>query len=477
MPNPSLHEALHAFATELGAQLRSALEAGAELPFEVVEEAGGTPVRGRAPRPVLYRYRALTASFIRARWAEARRLESYRAALQAVTTGAGVYLRHRGLLGSDPEDALRDLVERVFDDVAGFELPEDRLERLCGEVDAKLRHEVVHAAVIAPLHGVRIASARVQLRPDLALVRRAALGSAPTALEGTARARELTAEAEEQAESVEPSPLDVFCLHESELPADSPLPVDEARSMFRRLLTALRLSGAGGTAIGALAWGRADDGAWHPVALGLSARSRPDSWELRPADESELRELLELLAVSRHGATLGWALERFEMGCERELETEALSDYLLALRALLADPEPAAGSALARRLPVLCAPEPERSAARARLELALELERRLIVGGEGDEVTLPLESPRALVREVERHLRALLRDVLCGYLDQDLRRIADDMLAAAGAAASGPGEITVHDVRVAAEEDPDGEQQEPLEAAVTPSIDWEPGDE
>jgi hypothetical protein len=477
MPNPSRHEALHRFAVELGAQLRSALEAGAELPFEVLEEAGGGPLPRRAPTPVLYRYRALTDSFIGARWADARRLESYRAALEAVTAGAGAYLRHRGLLGSDPDDALRDIAERLFDDVAGFELPEDRFERLCGEIEVKLRSEVVHAAVIAPLHGVRIASARVQLRPDLALVRRGALHSPPTALEGAARTPERTAQAEEEAESVETSPLDVFCLHERELHADAALPVDEARSLFRRLLTALRLSGAGGTAIGGLAWGRADDGAWHPVALGLSARSRPESWELRPADESELRELLELLALSRHGETLAWALERFEMGCERELETEALSDYLLALRALLAEPEPAAGATVARRLAVLCAAEPERDEARARLELALEFERGLIHGSARDEATLGLESPRVLVREVERHLRALLRDVLCGYLDQDLRRTADDMLAAVGAAGSGLGEITVHDARVAPDEEPDGEAQEPLEAAVTPSIDWEPGDE
>ena len=30
--------------------------------------------------------------------------------------------------------------------------------------------------------------------------------------------------------------------------------------------------------------------------------------------------------------------------------------------------------------------------------------------------------------EVEGHLRALLRDVLCGYLDSDLKGVADDIL-------------------------------------------------
>ena len=42
------------------------------------------------------------------------------------------------------------------------------------------------------------------------------------------------------------------------------------------------------------------------------------------------------------------------------------------------------------------------------------------------------ESPRELVDEAEGHLRALLRDVLCGYLDADLKGVADDILLEAG---------------------------------------------
>jgi hypothetical protein len=38
------------------------------------------------------------------------------------------------------------------------------------------------------------------------------------------------------------------------------------------------------------------------------------------------------------------------------------------------------------------------------------------------------ESPRELVEEAENHLRALLRDVLCGYLEPDLKGVADDIL-------------------------------------------------
>jgi hypothetical protein len=60
------------------------------------------------------------------------------------------------------------------------------------------------------------------------------------------------------------------------------------------------------------------------------------------------------------------------------------------------------------------------------------------------------ESPRELVDEAENHLRALLRDVLCGYLDPDLKGVADDILVEAGPEPfMGPeaGEIEARDLR------------------------------
>jgi hypothetical protein len=58
---------------------------------------------------------------------------------------------------------------------------------------------------------------------------------------------------------------------------------------------------------------------------------------------------------------------------------------------------------------------------------------------------LDTESPRDLVAEVEGHLRALLRDVLCGYLDADLKAVADDILNESHGEPT--GEIEVHDLR------------------------------
>jgi hypothetical protein len=139
---------------------------------------------------------------------------------------------------------------------------------------------------------------------------------------------------------------------------------------------------------------------------------------------------MDLLSGARHGGAVAWGLARFEMGCERQLDTEALSDYLLALRALLDGSDDTGRASLALRLAALCAEESDRRALQRRVELAFALERFVIGGGSGDAYmeTIGSESPRELVLEVEDQLRALLRDVLCGFLEPDLKSAADDIL-------------------------------------------------
>jgi hypothetical protein len=114
------------------------------------------------------------------------------------------------------------------------------------------------------------------------------------------------------------------------------------------------------------------------------------------------------------------------MGCERTGEGEALSDYLLSLRALLDATSDSGQASLGLRLAALCAEEGMRHEVQGRLEAALALERFVM----GRAVALPPDAgtPRELVAEVESHVRALLRDVLCGYLDADLKAVADDIL-------------------------------------------------
>ena len=138
-----------------------------------------------------------------------------------------------------------------------------------------------------------------------------------------------------------------------------------ARTRFRRVLTALRLFERGGYAIGPIGYSRIDDGVWSPVPLGSSGR--PRLLTLIPARQRG--RAARLLQPDRHGASrrppaaapdnsgageVAWALARFEMGCERIAPFEALTDYLLALRALL-EPEGPASGRLAQRLSVICA--------------------------------------------------------------------------------------------------------------------------
>ena len=129
---------------------------------------------------------------------------------------------------------------------------------------------------------------------------------------------------------------------------------------------------------------------------------------------------------------LAWALARFEMGCERSSELEALSDYLLALRALL-EPEGPASGLLPGRLAALCAIPEERPALARHVLKAIELERATITGA-------AIEHPScdALVAELAGHLRAVLRDVVCGHLPSDLLACADSLLAAHEPTREGP---------------------------------------
>ena len=200
-----------------------------------------------------------------------------------------------------------------------------------------------------------------------------------------------------------------------------------ARVRFRRTLTALRLFEPGGFALGPVAWTRIDAGSWRSVPLGGSGRPRLTR-RIPGEQEDELRAFCNLVARrTPRGGEAAWALSRFEMGCERLAPFEALTDYLLALRALL-EPEGPASGRLAGRLAAICAKPEDRAEVAERTAHAISLERAVIAG------LAPAEpGVDALVDELSEQLRALLRDVLCGHLDADLCAVADELLAEAAA--------------------------------------------
>ncbi|MGH2803890.1 MAG: hypothetical protein ACRDL4_12720, partial [Thermoleophilaceae bacterium] len=206
------------------------------------------------------------------------------------------------------------------------------------------------------------------------------------------------------------------------------------------------------------------------------------TWHLCADEGPGLGELFAAVDAADPPQRVAWALGRFDMGSSRWRESEALSDHLLALRALLDATSDAGEASLALRVAALCAEEGRRKLVQRRVEAAIALER-FVMGG-GPRVRHDGESPQQLVAEVERHLRALLRDVLCGYLDADLKGVADDILLETGPEPF--GEIRARDLRrhepppveaappPASEAEQDTSELEPVPAhGVTPSADWD----
>ena len=434
--NPTLHAALQEFTTDAGARLTQVADSGDQVPFEVIETDGSR--NGRVP---LYCYRALTGDFIRARLGLLVALASYAPAIRAVQNAGGteVYLRARGepVVSDDvrqrAEAALRCFLSRVFDERSNFELDPERFEHAYEELERGLYRGRCFAEVVAPLRGLDLDpdTNELTLGEGLLLIRPSAFIDAPA---------ELTARAKGTEASAEPALLIVLTTaHESW----EPLPVFTAWSRFRRVLTALRLFEAGGYSIGPRGYARVDGGSWTQFPLGQSGRLRPIT-RIAREQEDELRAFTSLVARRLRGPVggtpdaleeplldgsgageLGWALSRFEMGCERLAPFEALTDYLLGLRALL-EPEGPASGRLAQRLAAICARPEGRTELAERTARAISLERKVIVG-----LAAPSPEVDLLVEELAEHLRAILRDVICGHLDPDVRGLADELLAEA----------------------------------------------
>jgi hypothetical protein len=412
--NRTLHQLLQDFTAQAAGQLEAETADGAEVPFELVEEPGGS-----AP---LYCYRPLTSDFIRERQAGLTALPTYAPAARMLATAEGLDAYLRGRAGPPvptearerADVALRAFLGHVFADRSEFGFDAERFDAAYAELELALYEGSRMTTVIAPLLGVALdpGTDEVPLGEGLSLQSGNSLTDAPSDAVWS--------------ESDEPNVLIVLTITGESTP-EGRSPISTARVRFRRALTALRLFEHGGYALGPLAWARADAGLWRPFALGSSGR--PRGVTVIPAEEEdELRAFCSL--ISRRtpaGGELAWALSRFEMGRERLAPFEALTDYLLALRALL-EPEGPASGRMAQRLAVLCAKPDNRGALAERAAHAISLERAVISG------LAPAEpGVDTLVDELSENLRALLRDVLCGHLDADLREVADYLLAEAAA--------------------------------------------
>jgi hypothetical protein len=407
--NSTLHGILEAFTADAAGQLLAETESGAEIPFEIVSTGG------RPSRPALYCYRPLTGAFIRDRVGMLSALPTYAPAARALAALEGLdnYLREQGEQRIPSQEreradlALRAFLGSVFAERSEFGFDPQRFESAYQQLEHAVYDGRAITIVIAPVLGIALdhGTSELAFGEGLSLVRGETMPDVPDeAL---------------WAESEEPNVLAVLSV-----PSDSVRsPVSTARVRFRRVLTALRLFERGGYALGPLAWTRSDSGAWRQLPLYTTGRPRLITF-ISADQEDELRAFYNL--VTRRapgGGELAWALARFEMGCERLAPFEALTDYLLALRALL-EPEGPSSGRLAQRLAVICAQESQRAALAERTAHAISLERAVITG-----LAPAAPGADALVSELAEHLRALLRDVLCGHLDADLCAVADDLLA------------------------------------------------
>ncbi|HEY3758356.1 MAG TPA: hypothetical protein VGL37_01225 [Solirubrobacteraceae bacterium] len=426
MRSRQLETALAVFAREAASRLQADLDAGAEVPFELASRATRS-TRGRGPQ--LYCYQPLTDEFIRERWAPLRRLPSHGTAVALLESLEGLdrYLLSRETpVGSDArrqrrydgapraggpraDAALRALIEDVFAEQSGFEVRDERLQSALERLDRAARSSPAEVTLLATLHGLTITSPELTLAPGLTIAHAEMLSDAPE----EALTPVLEDGSEESARL-----LVAFVVEDTDVLAA----LARGRDVLGELLRALRLFGDGRVTLGRLAWLRVGDGGWGARALGWGGR--PHGMLVVSAEqEDELRAFCNLVSrrAPREGE-LAWALRRFERGCERTSEDEALSDYLLALRALL-EPEGTNGALLASRLAALCALPEDRSLLERRVARGFELEYQ-IVAGEIFERT----ACEPLVRELAGHLRALLRDVICGHLEPDLLTLADELL-------------------------------------------------
>jgi hypothetical protein len=415
MRHRPLHVALSAFADDCAWQLSEDTADGAEVPFEIVESRGA-----RRDTP-LYCYRPLTDTFIRDRVGVLERLPSYPAAARALEAldGVGDYLRAQAepRVPVEPREradlALCVFISRIFSDATEFVITPERFDRAYRELEDALLDGHAEAVVVAPLLGLRLVSAEVPLGQGLSLIRGEHLPDAP-------------------AEAVWPGATDapcvLACLTLTNDPG-APAPLTEAAVRFRRVLTALRLYDPVRVAFGPVVWERTGAGPWSIGDIGTGGRPNGVITIAEEA-EDELRAFCNLVARrTPRAGELAWALRRFELGCERSSAFEALTDHLLGLRALL-EPEGPQSGRLAGRVAALCATSEQRLAVTERVAHAVSLERAIVAG------LAPMDGGvEKLLAEIAGHLRALLRDVLCGHLDSDLRSVADQLLAESSAAA------------------------------------------
>ena len=413
-----LNEALKRLAAEAATRFTTLVASGDQIPFDVAEQAG--------PDSLFHSYVPLTARYVREREDELRSLPAFEPAREAVETAeiAADYLEQRGepIAGEPPERAAHMLtvfIASLWDGCTDFSLDRARLDGALALIDAETRDAAEADVLVAPIVGLKMSATRLRLPHGAQVVRADSIEAPLDAMrsEGMGRA------------AWEPQFLAVAEQAEG---AES---VDAALGQLRELISVMRLFKGGGVALGPYAFAPTGEGSWRRIATGAPA-PRGGGYRLTGDEVQALGGLASSLeARPDPRGTLAWAVERFELGCERDSALVGLSDHLLALRAVLEGQGPVGASLPMRAAALIGDGADDRLEARERVEGALELERALMRGA-------PAGDSLELASWIEERVRRLLRAAALGELGTDLGTAADETLIATGLA-EGDADISV----------------------------------
>jgi hypothetical protein len=417
--DPLLNEALRRLAAEAATRFTTLVASGDQVPFDVAEQAG-------PDEAFFHSYVPLTARYVREREGELRSLPAFEPAREAVVLAgvAAPYLEQCGeAVPSEPgERAARLLtvfIASLWDGCTEFSLDRERLEDALAVLDAEAGDVDEADVVVVPIVGLQMPIARLQLPHGMQLVRADTFEAPIEAMrsEGMGRA------------AWEPQFLAI---------AEQGEGADSAAAALRQLgelISVMRLFKGGGVGLGPHAFAPTGEGRWRRIATGAPA-PRDGGYRLDEAETAQLVELAKTLEARPDPAgSLAWAVRRFELGCERPLAPEGLSDHLLALRAVLDGQGPVGASLPMRAAALIADGSTGRLGARERVEAALELERTQMAG-------VPAAGDAELAAWVEGSVRRILRDAALGDLGADLNEAADETLIATGLH-TGDAEIAV----------------------------------
>lgn len=411
-----LTDSLTRLSSEAAIRLSALVASGDQIPFDVDTEDGADSA--------FYSYRPLTARYVRDRDRELQSLPAFGPAREAVeATGvAAAYLEARGEpvpveAGERAERMLTSFLASLWAGCTELSLDGQRLEAALAALDAETRSVEDADVLIAPLVGLRMPLARLQLPHGVRIVRADTIDAPSEAMrsEGMGRA------------AWEPQFL---ALAEQD---DGPESAGGAMRQLGELVSVMHLFKAGGVGLGPYAFAPTGEGHWRSLATGAPA-TRPGGYELSEDEAAELVELAAALETRPDpDGSLAWAVGRFEMGCRRETALEGLSDHLLALRAVLDGHGPVGASLPMRAAALIADATLDQVEARERIEGALELESAMMAGA-------PAPRGPDLASWLEEEVRRMLRDAALGELGTDLGTAADETLIATGLE-SGDGAI------------------------------------